>query len=99
MKTPNKLYRSIGPKTALGQTFRKAHYHRAPSLRSAFRGVEWMIAGTFSGATLCKQWVQKFMAAMSKMNKPYQGKRLSKLFSMMAGYGRRNVQPQGPNMG
>ncbi len=95
MKKPNKIYRKLGPKTAAGNAFRNAHYAQAPSLRSAFRGVEWVIAGTFSGATLCKLWVQKLMAAMSAMKVPYKGKRLSTLFAMMAGV-RRAPLPQ-PN--
>lgn len=93
MKKPNKIYRKLGPKTVAGNAFRNAHYAQTPSLRSAFRGVEWVIAGTFSGATLCKLWVHKLMAAMAVMKVPYKGKRLSSLFAMMAGV-RRAPLPQ-----
>lgn len=99
MKKPNKLYKSLGPKSRVGQAFRIAHYSPVPSLRSAFRGVEWVVAGMFSGATLSKIWVQRFMATMTKMKLPYKGKRLSALFAMMAG-SRRVLQPaEGPKLG
>lgn len=84
MKKPNSVYRTIGPKTRMGVAFRAAHYTEVKSLRSAFRGVEWVLAGTFSGATLCKQWVGKLMSAMNKMHIPYRGRKLSGLFAMMA---------------
>lgn len=95
MKKPNTIYRTIGPKTRMGAAFRNAHYAEVVSLRSAFRGVEWVVAGTFSGATLCKQWVGKLMAAMNMMHVPYRGKKLSGLFAMMTRTSVRRVsQPQ-----
>ncbi|MDD3022159.1 MAG: hypothetical protein PHX61_14450 [Alphaproteobacteria bacterium] len=93
MKKPNKIYRSLGPSSRMGVAFRSAHYHPAPSLRSAFRGVEWMLAGTFSGATLCKFWVQRFMATLNQLHLPYRGRKLSTLFSMIAGLSRKRHEP------
>lgn len=95
MKKPNKLYKSLGPNTPMGRAFRTAHHHPVKSLRSGFRGVEMVIAGMFSGATLSKVWIQKFMATMSKMKVPYRGAKVSSLFSMAVGFGRKSAPYQG----
>jgi len=83
MKKPNQIYKKLGPKSRMGTAYRNAHHAKPQSLRSAFRGVEWVVAGTFSGATLCKFWVQKLMAAMAAMKRPYQGRSLSSIFRMI----------------
>ncbi|HPQ50944.1 MAG: hypothetical protein KDJ26_07200 [Alphaproteobacteria bacterium] len=83
----------------MGNTFRQAHNHPVPSLRSAFRGVEWMVAGTFSGASLCKLWVQRLMSTLNNMHLPYRGKKLSSLFSIMAGFRRREMPQPRPKIG
>ncbi|HOO51883.1 MAG TPA: hypothetical protein PLK94_11400 [Alphaproteobacteria bacterium] len=104
MKKPSKIHRKLrvaARKAFTRRPFRGVQGYYTPpplSLRSAFRGVEWVIAGMFSGATLCRLWVQKYLAALAAMKVPYRGNRLSALFAMMAGVGRRPLPQPRPEL-
>lgn len=63
----------------------RAHHAKLPALRSAFRGIERAIAGTFSGAVLSRGWIDKLMAALKK-RKIQPSMKLGGVFAMAARY-------------
>lgn len=67
----------------------KAHHAKLPALRSAFRGIERAIAGTFSGAVLSKIWIDKLLGAL-KRRKIQSSVELSGIFALVA----KNFAPQ-----
>ena len=87
MKTPHKLFRSLGGQNSrAGRAFRYANDHNPfRALRSIFRsGAERDIAGNFAGMAVCKRGIQMIMAALQGMNKSWHGPRVSSIFSLMA---------------
>lgn len=87
MKTPHKLFRSLGGQNSrAGRAFRYAHDHNPfRALRSIFRsGAERDIADNFAGMEVCKRGIQMIMGALRSMNTTWRGPRVSGIFAMMA---------------